>query len=92
LCAVMLLLVVFKHIGVTPELAYRGRLADFPPGNNTTGILLRVYALEQVYAWVEGARLLAGVVLASYLFTFRARRSRKQLHAIDNPDHSHING
>jgi len=92
LAGVMLLIVVFQHVGVTPELAYRGRLADFPPGNNITGILLRVYALEQVYAWVEGAKLFVGIVLASYLFVFRARRSRKQLHAIDNPDHSHIPG
>ena len=92
LCALMLLVVVFQHVGVTPELAYRGRQADFPPGNNTTGILLRMYALEQVYAWVEGAKLVLGAVLTSYLFVFRARRSRRQDHFVDNPDHSHVNG
>jgi hypothetical protein len=92
LCALMLLVVVFQHTGVTPELAYRGRLADFPPGNNTTGTVLRVYALEQIYAWVEGVKLVVGVVLASYLFVFRARRSRKQLNLVDNPDHSHVDG
>ncbi len=92
LCGMMLLVVIFQHTGVTPELAFRGRQADFPPGSNTTGILIRMYALEQVYAWIEGAKLLVGVILASYLFVFRAHRSRKQLHAIDNPDHSHVNG
>jgi uncharacterized membrane protein YphA (DoxX/SURF4 family) len=92
LCGLMLMVVVVQHTGVTPELAYRGRLADFPPGNNITGIVLRVYALEQVYVWVESVKLLVGVVLASYLFVFRAHRSRKQLHAIDHPDHSHVNG
>ncbi|HEY4361788.1 MAG TPA: hypothetical protein VGN17_12490 [Bryobacteraceae bacterium] len=92
ICGAMLLTVVFQHMGVTPELAYRGRLTDFPPGNNSTGAMLRVYALEQVYAWVEGTKLVAGVVLASYLFVFRPRRNRKQLHAIDDRDHSRVAG
>ena len=92
LCGLMLLVVIFQHVGVTPELAYRGRLADFPPGNNVTGIVLRVYALEQIYAWVEAAKLVVGVLLAGYLFIFRARRSRKQLHAVDDPDHSRVAG
>jgi hypothetical protein len=92
LCAAMLLVVVFQHVGVTPELAYRSRLADFPPGDNTAAVLLRMYALEQVYAWVEGAKLVLGAVLTGYLFVFRARRSRKQIHTIDHPDHSHVDG
>jgi hypothetical protein len=93
-CAFMLAVVLFKHIGVTPQLAYLGRQADFPPGNNTAATLIRVYTWEQVYGWMEGAKLILGLVLASYLFSFRTRRSsssRKQVHAVDHPDHRHIN-
>jgi hypothetical protein len=89
-CGLMLLMVIFEHVGVTPELAFRGREADFPPGNATYGVQVRVWALDQVYAWVEGAKLVLGVLLSGYLFIFRARRTRKQINAIDYPQHSHI--
>jgi hypothetical protein len=91
-CGLMLLMVTFEHLGVGPELAYRGREADFPPGDATTGVLIRVYALDQVYAWVEGTKLVLGTLLSGYLFIFRARRTRKQINAIDFPQHSHMDG
>jgi hypothetical protein len=91
-CGLMLILVIFEHVGVTPELAFRGRETDFPPGNGTYGLQVRVWALGQVYAWVEGVKIVLGVLLSSYLFIFRARRTRKQINAIDYPYHSHIDG
>jgi hypothetical protein len=39
---------------------------------------------------VEGAKLVLGVLLSGYLFIFRARRTRKQMSAIDFPQHSRI--
>lgn len=91
-CAAMLLIVIFEHVGVTPELAYRGREADFPPGSVSYGVQTRVWALDQVYAWVEGTKLALGALLSGYLFIFRARRTRKQINAIDFPEHSHMDG
>jgi|SRR5579863_1227509 hypothetical protein len=91
-CGLMLLMVIFEHLGVTQELTYRGREADFPPGNTSYSVQTRVWALYQVYAWVEGTKLVLGVLLSGYLFIFRARRTRKQLSAIDYPQHSHIDG
>src|SRR5580700_8167296 len=88
-CGLMLLMVIFEHLGVTPELVYRGRAADFPPGNTAYGAQTRVWALDQVYAWVEGTKLVLGVLLSGYLFIFRARRTRKQINAIDYAQHSH---
>lgn len=81
-CGLMLLMVLFEHIGVSPELAFRGRETDFPPGNTALSSLVRMYALGQVYGWVEGAKLVLGVLLGGYLFIFRAGRTRKQLDAI----------
>jgi hypothetical protein len=89
-CGLMLLMVVFQHLGVTPELAYRGRAADFPPGNTAYGVQTRVWALDQVYAWIEGTKLVLGVLLAGYLFIFRARGRRRQMSAVEFPQHSRI--
>ena len=91
LCGAMLLLVAFEHFRLTPELTYRGREADFPPGNRTFGTQTRLWAMEQIYLGVEGTKLLVGGVLASYLFVFRARsRVRKKIDTVDDPDHSHV--
>lgn len=93
LCGVMVALVLFQHVAVTPELAYRGRETDFPPGNNTLGPMTRMLAMQQVYFGIEIVKLAAGVILTSYLFVFRAqRRGRKQVYAIDDPDHGRGDG
>jgi hypothetical protein len=93
LCALMLVAVVFQHFAVTPELGYRGRETDFPPGNAALAPMARVWALQQVYFSVEAVKLLAGAVLASYLFVFRARSRRvaKDTDTIDRTAHGHVN-
>lgn len=90
-CGLMLLLVVFEHFGVSQELAYSGREADFPPGNAATGALIHMYVFEQIYAWVEGTKLVLGGLLSGYLFIFRTRRSRKQM-STTYPQPSRMNG
>jgi hypothetical protein len=87
-CGFMLLMLLFEHFGVSPELAFRGRETDFVPGGVAAG---RVYSLGQVYIWVEVAKLLLGSVLTGYLFIFRARRTRKQINLMDQPQRSQIN-
>jgi hypothetical protein len=84
LCGLLVMLVLFEHFGLTPELTFIGREADFPPGSVTFGTQSRVWALDQVYAWAEGVKLLLGAVLAGYLFIFRTRqRGRKSVSAAD---------
>jgi len=91
-CGLMLVMVIFQHLGVTPELAFRGREGDFPPGNTSYTAQTRVWALDQVYAWVEGTKLVLGIFLSGYLFIFRARRTRRQINAISHPEHTHMHG
>lgn len=91
-CGLMLVMVVFQHAGVTPELAFRGRETDFPPGNASADLQIHFWGLEQVYGWVEGVKLVMGALLSGYLFVFHARRVRKEIDAIDFPDHSHVDG
>ena len=92
-CGLMLGLLLFQHFTITPELAFRAAETDFPPGNAAVGPMARMWALQQVYAGVEIAKLIAGCVLATYLFmlrTLRRRRSR-DVDSIDHTYHGHIN-
>ena len=43
LCGLMLALVLFQ-LAIRPELTFRGRAADFPPGNQALGTQARVGA------------------------------------------------
>jgi hypothetical protein len=92
-CGAMLVLVLFQHFGVGTELAYRGRETDFPPDNQSVGPIERLRALQAVYYGVELVKLVAGGILASYLFVFHTSRrgSRKEVNAVDDADHRHVN-
>src|SRR5450432_3745045 len=48
LCGLMLALVLFQ-LAIQPELTFRGREADFPPGNRALGTQARVWALTEVW-------------------------------------------
>jgi hypothetical protein len=79
LCLAIFVLVVFQ-LAINPELAYRGREADFPPGSLSLGTQARVLALAEVWAGVEIVKLIVGGVLAVILFSFRStRRSRRSV-------------
>jgi hypothetical protein len=92
LCVIMLVMVLFQ-LGVNTELAYRGKETDFPPGSTAIGPTTRYLLLQQVFIGAEIMKLIAGVILTSFLFVFRTGRRRgNQIHAIDHPDHSHVDG
>jgi len=87
-CAGMLLLVLFQHFAVTPELAFRGREADFPPGNTAFGTRTRVLLLAQIYAGAEALKLVIGAILTVYLLLFRGAKRSRSRSAIDLADPS----
>ena len=74
----MLLVVLFQHFAVLPEVIFRGREADFPPGSASIAIQARVWTLGQIYVSLESAKLIIGGILASYLFVFYADPSRSK--------------
>lgn len=93
LCVIMLAAVIFQMIAISPELAFRGRETDFPPGNTTFGAQASVWSVQQMFGIVEAVKLLLGGVLLSYLFVFRSgRRIRTRLDAVERPHHSHVEG
>ena len=85
LCGLMLALVLFQ-LAIHPELAYRGREADFPPGSQVLGAVARMWALLEVWGGAEGAKLLAGAVLAGYMFTYKSRKRSQR--AGERSDHA----
>jgi hypothetical protein len=74
----MLILVLFQHFAILPEIIFRGREADFPPGNVSFAVQARVWAMGQVYGGAEVVKLLVCGVLASYLFVFYAPTTRSR--------------
>lgn len=95
LCGVMLGLVMFQFWAITPELSYRGRMTDFPPGSGANSAIVRTLLLYQMMVVSEGLKMVVGGVLASYLFVFRTSRkrsSRREVDTIDHADHSHVDG
>jgi hypothetical protein len=88
LCSLMLAVVLVEHIAISPELAYRGRATDFPPGSLVFGAQARVWVLSQIYVGMEITKLVMGGILISYLFYFR-RRVRKETEVAGRADHTH---
>jgi hypothetical protein len=76
LVGVMVLLVLFQHFAIMPELIYRSRLADFPPGNGDFATQARVWTLSEIYVGMEIGKLILGGILSSYLFVFYASPKR----------------
>ena len=52
----MLLLVLFQHFAMLPEIIFRGREADFPPGSASFAIQARVWTLGQIYVGAGGCK------------------------------------
>lgn len=78
LCGLMLVLVLFQ-MAIDPELIYRGREADFPPGSQALGTQARGWVLTEIWIGVEVVKLLVGGVLAHYLFTYKSRRRTRRM-------------
>jgi hypothetical protein len=74
LCGLMLALVLFQ-LAIQPELTFRGRQADFPPGSEALGTQARVWALNEVWIGAELAKLLIGGLLTALIVS---RKSRKR--------------
>jgi hypothetical protein len=92
LCGIMLTLVLLQFWAILPDLAYRGRESDFPPGSSNSSVMMRVYLLYQMLVVTEALKLVVGGILASYLFAFRTSRkrsSRSEVETIDQVRHSH---
>ena len=79
LCLTMLALVVFG-LAIHPELVYRGREADFPPGSLAQGTQTRARILTEIWMGAEMVKLGIGGILAAFLFSFKSTRRTRRNH------------
>ena len=74
--AAMLILVIFGHYKITPELNWLSGVIEFQTGMAAAAQRDQFWTLHIVYGVMEAAKLLLGVVIAGFLFTFSRRRPR----------------
>jgi hypothetical protein len=78
LAAVMLLLVGFEHVLLTPEIDWLSQALAFAREGAALTQRARLHTMHHIYGIVEGMKLLFGCVLALILFVMRGgRRSHR---------------
>ena len=78
LCGLMLAFVLFQ-LAIDPELIFRGREADFPPGSQSLGAQARMWVLVEIWIGVEVAKFIIAGTLANYIFTYKSRRRARRI-------------
>jgi len=63
LIGVMLALVLILTVGITPQIIALGRSIDFLPRNPEPAVMPRFWMLHGAFTGLDGAKLLAGLVL-----------------------------
>jgi hypothetical protein len=82
LACFMLMITLFQYFALTPELAFRGRETDFPPGRGDFKTEQRVWLLQEVYTGTEAVMVLVGGILTLYVASYKSRR---RVRAGDDP-------
>lgn len=77
--AAMLILVVFGHYKITPELDWLSGVIEFQPVTADSTQRDQFWKLHTMYGVMEITKLLLGVVIAGFLFTFSRRRRNTKM-------------
>jgi len=90
----MLVLTIFEHLKITPEMAWLGRSFDFLPWTAESLSRDQFWKLHGVYSAIEIMKILLAFVIAGFLFQMRQRRpkQRVQVKAVDYSQHRHVDG
>jgi hypothetical protein len=80
----LLALALFQYFSVYPELAYRTRQVDFPPGRGNAAMGQRARSIAKVYLTTDGAEVFLETLLSVYVLTFRSRRRTRSRRAPAN--------
>ena len=89
----IVILTLFEHVKITPELTWLGRSIDFIPWTAESLSRDQFWKLHTVYVVIEVAKLLLAVTLGGVLFTMRrGRRSRPRVEvdAVNYAHHRHV--
>jgi|SRR5579862_3488559 len=89
----MLILTIFQHFKITPELVWQGRSIDFVPAAGDPAARQQFGRLHAAYGMLEVVKLLLLIVIGVGLFPRQRRSSQRvQIDAIDYAHHRHIDG
>ena len=88
----MLILTLFQHFKVTPELAWLGRSIEFLPWTAESLARDQFWRMHGLNAAIEIAKLLLAMATGGFLFAKRRRRSSRQVKvdAVDYAHHGHV--
>ena len=93
LAGAIVILTVFQHFKITPELVWQGRAIDFVPATGDPIARQQFFKLHAAYGVIEAVKLLLIIGIGIGLFP-RSRRShqRVELDAVDYAHHRHVDG
>ena len=89
----MLILTIFQHFKITPELVWQGRSIDFVPVGGDPSARQQFGRLHAAYGMIEVVKLLLLIVIGIGLFPRRRPSSQRiQIDAVDYTHHRHVDG
>jgi hypothetical protein len=93
LAGAMLVLTLFQHFKITPDLLWMGRSIDFLPRAAESQVRDRFWKLHGIYGGIEVVKMLLAATIAGFLFPMRRRslRQRVEVDAVDYANHRHVN-
>lgn len=93
LAGAMLILTLFQHLKITPELLWLGRSIDFLPSAAESHARDQFWRLHGIYSAIEVVKMLTAVAIAGFLFPMRRRRLRQrvEIDPVDYANHRHVN-
>jgi|SRR5215472_10879806 len=93
LAGAMVILTIFQHFKITPELVWQGRSIDFVPVTSDSPARQQFFKLHAAYGVMEAVKLLLMIVIGIALFPRRRRsRQRVEIDAVDYAHHRHVDG
>jgi hypothetical protein len=93
LAGAIMILTVFQHFKITPELVWQGRAIDFVPATGDPTARQQFFKLHAAYGVIEVVNLLLIIGIGIGLFPRRRRsHQRVELDAVDYAHHRHVDG
>jgi hypothetical protein len=93
LAGAILVLTLFQHFKITPDLLWMGRSIDFLPRASESQVRDQFWKLHGIYGGIEVVKMLLSATIAGFLFPMRRRRVRQRVEVdpVDYANHRHVN-
>jgi hypothetical protein len=79
LAGAMLVLALFQHFKITPDMLWLGRSIDFVPPGAESQARDQFWKLHGIYSGIEVVKMLLALTVAGFLFPMRRRRVRQRI-------------